>query len=375
LDRDLTTPEGDEGRDRPDLTRFTRRLRGPLGIVAVATTVLALIATFTVLHMGRAFFLPLVLAVLLKFLLMPVLDFLKDRGLPAPIGSVVILVSFLGLLALGGARLAGPVAEWVNKAPQSLSEARLKLEELKEPVEAIQRAGEEVEKLTDVSGGGEGAPPQATSDRPLSAQMFEHARGFLVGSVLVVFLLYFLLAADDLFLRKLARVLPSMAERRKAVVIIESIERDLSRYIFVRTLMNAAFGAAVGVALWLVGMPNPVLWGVLAGVLNYVPYLGGLVGYVVVGFAALLSFDSTGRALLAPAVYFGLNVIEGNFLAPIVLGRQLRLNPVMIFVFLIFWAWIWGVPGALLAVPILAATKIVADNVAALNPLGEFLGR
>lgn len=190
-----------------------------------------------------------------------------------------------------------------------------------------------------------------------------------------MFLLYFLLALDDLFLRKLASVLPRMSQRRQVVLIARATERDLSHYVLIRTLTNIGFGTAVGLALWWVGMPNPILWGIMAGILNYVPYLGGVVGYVIVGFAALTTFDSAGQALLAPGSYFLLNVVEGNMITPAILGRELTLNPVMIFVWLIFWSWIWGVPGALLAVPLLTMTKIVADNVETLAPLGAFLGR
>jgi predicted PurR-regulated permease PerM len=139
--------------------------------------------------------------------------------------------------------------------------------------------------------------------------------------------------------------------------------------------VNVGFGIAVGSGLWLVGMPNPILWGILAGVLNYVPYLGGLVGYIIVGFVALTVFDTTGRALMAPGVYFLLNIIEGNIITPAILGRELTLNPVMIFAWLIFWGWIWGIPGALLAIPLLTMTKIIADNIEILTPLGSFLGR
>lgn len=374
MDDGSETVGTEEAQPRPDLTRLTSRIRGPLGLVAIATGGLFLIALFAVLHIGRAFFLPVVLAVLLKFLLTPALRALKRLGLPAIVGSTVILICLVAAAGYGAFRLSAPVAKWVDRAPHSLSEARVKLEELKKPVEAIRRAGAEVEKLAEVGDEPERLAP-ASSAGALSETLFDHAWQLVVGGTLTFFLLYFLLASDDMFLRKLARVLPSMAERRKAVVIFESIERDLSRYMFVRTLMNAGFGTAVGIGLWLLGMPNPVLWGLLAGILNYVPYLGGLVGYVIVGFAAVLSFDTNGRALLAPGLYFALNVVEGNIVAPYVLGRHLQLNPVMIFVFLMFWGWVWGIPGLLLAIPLMAAIKIVADNVSLLSPIGEFLGR
>lgn len=364
-----------EDRSRPDLTRITDRLRGPLGAIAVATVGLFLLAIFYTLYLGKQFFLPIVVAVLLNFLLTPAVRALKRIGLPAPASAGVILVLFFGAVGYGTYRVWTPAMEWLERAPRTMSEAEAKLRSIREPVEKIREAGEQVEKI---ASGDDGDSPsrQSTREEPgLGETIMDQARQFVVGGTVAVFLLYFLLALDDLFLRKLASVLPRMSQRRKAVLIARATERDLSHYVLVRTLTNIGFGVVVGFALWLIGMPNPVLWGIMAGILNYVPYLGGVVGYAVVGFAALTTFDSTGHALLAPGAYFLLNVLEGNMITPAILGRELTLNPVMIFTWLIFWAWIWGIPGALLAIPLLTMTKIVADNVDTLAPLGAFLGR
>lgn len=358
----------------PDLTRITGGLEGPIGVIAVATAGLFLLAAFYTLYFGREFFLPIAVAVLLKFLLTSPVRALKRLGIAAPIGAAVMLVVFFGTVGYGTFIVWTPAMEWVERAPRTLADAEMKLRSIREPVERLRQAGEQVEAIAS----GQDARNTEDSDDEdpgLDEAFVERAREFFVGGTVAVFLLYFLLAMDDLFLRKLAGVLPRMSQRRKAVVIVREIEQDLSHYVLVRTLTNVGFGAAVGGALWLLGMPNPVLWGVVAGVLNYVPYLGGMVGYAIVGFVALTVFDSPGQALLAPGVYFLLNIIEGNIVTPAVLGRELTLNPVMIFVWLIFWTWIWGIPGALLAIPLLTMTKIVADNVETLSPLGAFLGR
>lgn len=360
--------------EAPDLTRITGGLHGPAGATAVASVGLLLLGVFYTLYLGREFFLPITVAVLLNFLLTPPVRALKKIGMPAPIGAGVMLIVFFGVVGYGTYRVWTPAMEWVERAPTALANAEVKLRSVREPVERLREASEQVEAIAS----GQDSQAAAGSDDAgpgLDETIVQQAREFFVGGTVAVFLLYFLLALDDLFLRKLAGVLPEMSQRRKAVVIVREIEHDLSHYVLVRTVTNVGFGAAVGCALWLLEMPNPILWGVVAGVLNYVPYLGGLIGYIIVGLAALTAFDSVGRALLAPGVYFLLNVIEGNVVTPAVLGRELTLNPVMIFVWLIFWTWIWGVPGALLAIPLLAMTKIVADNVDTLSPLGSFLGR
>lgn len=367
---------GDERRDGPDITRITGNIRGPLGAIAIATVGLFLLAMFYTLYFGREFFLPMTVAILLNFLLTPAVRGLKGIGIPPPVGAAVILVAFLGVVGFGAWRVWTPAMDWLEQAPRSFSQVEEKLRSLREPVEAIREAGQQVEAIA--RGDGQQRrqePAPAPAEQSLSQTFLNQTTSFFLGGTVAFFLLYFLLALDDLFLRKLAGVLPTMSQRRKAVLIARGTEHDLSRYVFVRTIVNVGFGIAVGSGLWLVGMPNPILWGILAGVLNYVPYLGGLVGYIIVGFVALTVFDTTGRALMAPGVYFLLNIIEGNIITPAILGRELTLNPVMIFAWLIFWGWIWGIPGALLAIPLLTMTKIIADNVEILSPLGAFLGR
>lgn len=368
-------PEPRDDTQQLDITRITGLLRGPLGAIAVSTTGLFLLAFFYTLYLGREFFLPITIAVMLNFLLAPAVRLLKRLGLAPPLGAALILLLFFGALGYGTYRVSGPAMEWFGRAPATLAEAEEAIRSIREPVEAIQEAGMQVEALARGDEAADSSAGEAEPGPGLTDALFRNARALVVGGSISVFLLYFLLAMDDLFLRKLAGVLPQLSQRRKAVIISRATERDLSNYVLVRTATNVVLGVAVGVALWLLGMPNPVLWGVMAAVLNYIPYVGGLVGYVVVGFVALTTFEETSRALLVPGAYLVLNILESNFLTPALMGRGLTLNPVMIFIWLIFWGWMWGIPGALIAIPLLAMTKIVADSIEALAPLGAFLGR
>lgn len=366
----------DGDREHLDITRITGRIRGPLGAIAVSTTGIFLLAVFYTLYLGRGFFLPITVAVMLNFLLTPAVRALKRIGLAPPVGAAVILLLFFGVVGYGAYKAGPPAIEWVERAPRTFSEAEEKLRSIREPVNAIQEAGEQVEAIARGDGGKPAAQAEQSGDESQIAEtLFRNARDLLIGGSVAAFLLYFLLALDDLFMRKLAGVLPRMSQRRKAVLIARATERDLSHYVLVRTATNVALGVGVGLATWFLGMPNPVLWGIMAAVLNYVPYLGGIVGYVVVGIVALTTFEETSRALMVPGAYLLLNIVESNFVTPAILGRELTLNPVMIFTWLIFWGWIWGIPGALLAVPLLAMAKIVADNVETLAPFGAFLGR
>ena len=187
-------------------------------------------------------------------------------------------------------------------------------------------------------------------------------------------MLYFLLAAGDLFLQKLIKVLPQFRDKKKAVRIARETEDSISTYLFTVAILNVGEGVVLAAVLWLLDMPNPLLWGALAAVLEFIPYLGAFIMVAILTLVALTTFDGIGYALLVPASFLLLNLIQSNVISPLMLGRRLALNPVAIFVGLAFWWWIWGLPGAFIAVPLIAAFKIFCDHIETLAPIGEFLG-
>jgi predicted PurR-regulated permease PerM len=186
-------------------------------------------------------------------------------------------------------------------------------------------------------------------------------------------LLLFLLSSGDLFYAKIVRAMPTFSDKKKALGIALDIERVLSRYLGTITLINAGLGICVGVALWAIGIPNPILWGVLAGVLNFIPYVGSLLGVALVGTIALGTLPTLSHALLAPLAYFALTTIEGQFVTPVLVGRRLALNPVTLFLGIAFWGWLWGVVGMLFAVPLMVAVKIFCSHIDGLATVSDFL--
>ena len=175
-------------------------------------------------------------------------------------------------------------------------------------------------------------------------------------------LLYFLLASNDFFLRKLVKVLPRLDDKRRAVEVARQIENDVSRHLLVMTVINLALGAVTAVALYFIGMPNPILWGLLGALLNYIPYLGPLLGSAIVGAAAFLTFDEPGRVLGVVAIFLVITSLEGNLITPLLLGRHLALNPVAVFLAFSFWSFLWGPVGGLIAMPLLIAFKALCDR-------------
>lgn len=372
-------PASDSPEDRP-AGRLEAPLSGPLGVRSVALTGLLVLAVFYTLYFGRPFFLPLVLALLLNLILSPVVTSLTKLHIPASAAAGIVVLALLGALGGGAYLLVEPAGEWMEKAPQSMARIEDRLRELKEPVEKVSRATQEVEKLTDVEGddggGGRREVQQVQMEKEsLSVALLRRASGVAAGLAVVLVLLYFLLASGNLFLRKLIRILPTLADKKRAVDIARQLQRDLSRYLGTVTLINIGLGVAVGVAMHFLELPNPMLWGTMATVLNFVPYLGAMVGVVVIAGVSLLTLDSVGQAAIPPLVYFSCTALEGYFVTPMILGRSLTLNPVMILLSLLLWGWLWGIVGAVLAVPMLAVFKILCDHIKGMQPLGEFLGR
>ena len=358
----------------PDLGRVGAALRERVEITSLAITGLFVLAFFYTLYFARAFFVPLIFAVMLDFLLSPLVRALKRVRIPEPVGAIMVLAGALLVLATTAYSMTDPVRSWLQKAPATLAETRDELRRLRRPVEQVSRTAEQVEEATKAP-----TAPQTTEvvvkGPSLSERLFGTTQSLITVALEVGILLYFLLAAGDLFLQKLIKVLPQLTDKKRAVSIARETESSVSAYLFTMTLLNVGEGVVVAIAMAVLGVPNPLLWGVLAVVLEYVPYIGAFVLAGILTLVGLASFDEPFRALMVPAAYIVINFIQGNFLTPLLLGRRLTLNPVAIFIGLVFFWWIWGVAGAFLAVPILATFKIFCDHIETLQPIGEFLGK
>ncbi len=333
---------------------------------------LFVLAALYTLHFAQEFFLPIVLAVFLDFLLSPLVRSLRKVGIHESAGAGIVMLVLLGILATGVWYLSGPASQWLARAPESIATVERRLSALRGPVEQMTRAAQKVEAATEVQ---TDRTPQVEIKAPgLSSQFFGGTASFLSGLTVVIFLTYFLLAVGDLFLQKLVSVLPQFNDKKKAVAIARETEAQISAYLLTSTFVNIGVGIVTALVLWLLDMPNPVLWGVVATVLNFVPYIGAVVNMAILGLAALLAFESTTRALMVPAAFLAINLVEGNLVTPMILGNRMRLNTVALFIGLVFWWFLWGIPGAILAVPIMAALKIMCDHIESLAPIGEFLG-
>lgn len=352
--------------------RLPELLRGPFDIRSIALTGLFILALFYTIYFMRAVLLPLVLALLLSYLLRPIVRVLARLHISSLIGAALVLLSLVGTIGYGVYSLATPVAGWLENAPYSLQQLQSKLIPLKQPIQSVAKASGEIEKLA----APDNAPAKTTVEvkrHPITDILYVQTPELIVGAVTMLILLYFLLAYDEVFLMKLIKILPTLSDKKRAVSIANDIEAHVSRYLLTITIINICLGIAVGTAVGLLGLRNPIMWGVMVAVLNFIPYLGALTGIVCMTLGAVLSFDSFSYALIFPATYLTLATLEGNFITPMVMGKSLTLNPVMVLLSLMFWGWMWGIAGVILAVPILAAFKIFCAHIEPMQPLTEFL--
>ena len=350
--------------------RIAKLLQRPFGVRSIALTGLFTLAVFYTIYFMRSILLPIVLALLLSYLLRPIVRGLAQLKIPLPVSAAFILIGLLALVGYGISGLATPTVEWLQKAPAGLAELQYKLLPLKKSVAQVTQASGEIEKLATTNAE---TKTVEVKRHPISEMFFMRTPEFIASAVLLTILLYFLLVYDQVFIAKLVKLLPTLSDKKTAVSIAQDIESQVSRYLLTITAINSCLGLAVGTAVGLLGLRNPVMWGVMVALLNFVPYLGALTGIICMTVGAALSFDSLGYALIFPAVYLAFGVLEGSFITPWVMGRSLTLNPVIILLSLTFWGWMWGIVGIILAVPILAAFKIFCAHIKPMEPLAEFL--
>ena len=338
-----------------------------------AQIALILPALIAFLYFARPVVLPVFLACVAGMTLKPLIRWLSRFQIPPAMSAAVILCLLMSGVVLGFFELGRPALAWMNEGPQHMTELRQRAQKMFPRFGRFSQAAAAVSNL----GAAEEEPNKATvvevKTSRVPATFINWTGTFLAGIGETLVLLYLLLASGDLFLQKLVRVMPTFRDKKRAVEISHEIQQNISNYLFSVSLINIGLGLIVSGGLYFMGVPNAAMWGVIVAVLNFVPYFGPVVGVIVLGAVGLLTFDTVWKGLLPPAWYLLLHFLEANLITPVLLGRRFSLNPVVIFVSLIFWTWLWGVPGALLSVPILVSIKVVCDRVPALSSVSELL--
>ena len=323
------------------------------------------------IHTASEIVIPVVLAFVLKLVLQPVLRFLGKCRIPPFSASTIIIIALVsGLIGLGTI-LSGPSASWGEKLPKSLPQLQERLHFLSSPVEKTQKMIVQAEGLTKAPG--PKVMPVSVQGTTLADRIVAGTQMLVSGFFTTMLVLFFLLASGDTFLRRLVEILPRFKDKRQAVDISQQIERDISTYLVTITAMNLVVGIATAIVMWMLNVDAPLLWGTLAFLLNYIPIIGPLIGITTFLLVGLLVIDNFWIAFLPATMYLLIHLIEGSVITPMLLAKRFTLNPVLIILSLIFWYWMWGVAGAVLAMPMLAIAKIICDRIEKLAAFGHFL--
>jgi predicted PurR-regulated permease PerM len=332
---------------------------------------LVVLALLAAAYVASQIVLPLAFAMMLSLLLQPALRVLERWYLPRAFAAFLLIVAAFGMVVGVGTAISGPAATWAAKLPEGIPRLQERLSFLREPVSTVQQFVQQVQDF----GGTASSPNDAASAHvpALFSQLFAGTRSFAAGLFTTVLFLFFLLVSGDIFLLRLIEIMPRFGTKRQVVEISQQIELDISAYLVTITIMNALVGVAMALTMWLTGAGDPIFWGTVAFLLNYAPILGTVVGAVTFLFAGLLTIETLWQALLPACLYLVVHVIEGAAVTPMLVAKRFTLNPVLVVVSLVFWSWMWGVPGVILAVPMLAVAKIVCDRVRPLAAFGHFL--
>ena len=354
----------------------------PLLAEAIATTaakttpvqiVLIALGVIGFLYFARPVVLPIFLACAAGMTLKPIIRWLSCCHIPPAISAAVVLCLLVSAIGIGFFQLGRPALTWMNEAPQHMTELRQRVQKMFPYLARFNQAAAAVNNLGATEAEQEKATVVEVKTSRVPGTFINWTEIFLIGVGETLVLLYLLLASGDLFLQKLVRVMPTLHDKKRAVDISHEIQQNISNYLFSVSLINLGLGLAVGGGLYFMGVPNAAMWGMLVALLNFVPYFGPVAGVMVLAVVGLLTFDTLGKGLLPPACYLLLHLLEANLITPVLLGRRFTLNPVVIFVSLIFWTWLWGVPGALLSVPILVSIKVISDRIPAMSHVSELL--
>ena len=288
---------------------------------------LLILAVLYTLYFARAVLLPIVLASLLALISCRPCALLKRLHVPRGLGAALVVVALAGsLVGLGGWIYDPPRND--RQGPSTLAEVERKLRGVRKSVDSVAKVAEKVEQLTNPATSAKPQPPPVSAQPSLLSRTFSTTLTFLVTAGTTLVLLYFLLATGDMLMQKTVRLMPTFADKKRVVEIVRKIESRMASYLGTVTLINAGLGVATGLATYWLGMPNPVLWGVMAFALNFFPYIGAATSLSILTIVAALTFDELRDVLIVPAVFFTFAVIEGQFLAPLIIGRSLILNPV-----------------------------------------------
>ena len=348
-----------------------QRPRHPLAVPVFGIFILLLLNALT---LASGFLIPVTSAVLGYFILNAPRRALSRLGVPAPVSAGIFTASIGATLVVGGLLLSDPISDFVTDLPRLASEFVTTLTGPGGPLESLARAADETGKALEAGGSEQPMQVEVVDNVGIAASVASVAPGLLGQVVFAMCLLFFLVASGDMFIQKAVQVTDRFEDKKRTVTTIRMIEARLGNYLGAITLINICLGICIGLAMWWWDIPSPWLIGMMATVLNFVPFVGAAVGSVIAAVIAFVTFMEPWTALGVFFTYYALTAFEGQLVTPSLLGRRLRLNVTMVFLSVAFFAWIWSVMGMVVAVPLLIVIKVICDTTTRFQKVGLFLG-
>lgn len=343
--------------------------------ILVQLRVLTTLAIVYTLYVAQAIFKPVFMAIVLYLLLRPAVRWMARKRIPEVAGALLCLSLLAGAVAVSVLPMIAPTRAWVADLPKNIDRVGEKLKFLKTPLSQMKDLQA---RITEFAAGDQGPKLfQVVVKQPelTSGSVVLSATGNMIGTIFVVLVLtFFLLTTGDDLLNNVLSILPTFREKRNTVELVAEVQRGVSSYLGTITLINVALGMVIAATMWLMGMPTPVLWGLMVTIFNYIPFIGQAVAGLILGVVALLTFDSAPFAAFVLGTFYCIVAIEGHLITPAIIGRHMSLNPIVVILFLVFGGWMWGIAGAALAVPVLAIIKIACDRFECTRPIGTLLG-
>jgi predicted PurR-regulated permease PerM len=348
--------------------------RHPQVVTAICLSVLAAIAICTALYVARAYLLPIAAALVFAVILSPLCGFFEWFRIPRVIAALFALIFAGGIVYAGFALIAQPASHWVENAPETLDKAQRQLKKLREPFQPLQDFSKEVDKIQIM-------PPTTPATRSvvlqgpsLTQSLLASAQTLVVQAGFVVLLAYFLLITREEFRLKIIAFQPTLRARVRMARVFRDMKRRVGGYIVTFSAINIVVGVCTGLACWQLGLPDPIMFGGIATILNYIPFVGPTITIALLGLAGLATYDTILQASFPALAFMAISFVENNAVTPMIMGRRMTLNPLAIILAVSFWTWIWGPVGALISLPILIMFKVVCDHIPAFQVVGALIG-
>ncbi|UPG94653.1 AI-2E family transporter [Luteibacter aegosomatissinici] len=350
----LATPSSRPARRKPGGSNNVRRISRNLRAIRIGLTGLILLALLYTVAISKSLLVPLVLAAFIGLALNPIVAAAARWRIPRWLAAMVVM----GLLGTGIVTAVGTLSEpalnWFHEAPAAMRAFAPKIKPMTQQIEAASRATQ-----TLVGGTVSRVAAQPNSFSFTAWDIVATAPKIIASVLTVALLVFFFLVYGDEILRRAVEISPTFAYKRHTVSIVRSIQVEVSSYLLLTAAINVTLGLVTAAMLYLYGVPDPLLWGCFATVANFIPYVGAISTTTVLAVVGALHFQELGPALLPAATFAGITAVEGNMITPMLQGRRSRLSPVAILLWLLLWGWIWGIPGAILAVPMLTCVKLI----------------